>query len=163
MRTRIPACCARLPSLRPLAPRIRGAFPRMSSLYLIPHADDGDSAVEELRKRFAEFSRTGDDSIIPADLVRTTYAAAVRYGGREEYDAMKKIHESPKNPTSRQAAMCVSPLRAGMLVPPLIIIMDIQPCDGRAPRSGAREGDARVCARKGTRAGSDLLLPRRCV
>jgi len=31
----------------------------------------------------------------------------VKHGGREEYDAVKAIHEKPKTPTSKIAAMYV--------------------------------------------------------
>jgi aminopeptidase 2 len=65
------------------------------------------SVIGELKHRFAEFQKTGDESIIPADLVRATYATAVREGGREEYQAMKQIQENPKNPAQRIAAMYV--------------------------------------------------------
>ncbi|TFK46426.1 leucyl aminopeptidase [Heliocybe sulcata] len=61
--------------------------------------------VEELRARFKHYMDTGDDSKIPADLVRQTYSVAVRYGGRKEYDAMRKIYQKPKTPTAGQAAI----------------------------------------------------------
>jgi aminopeptidase 2 len=66
----------------------------------------GDKGVvKELRSRFAHFIETGDDSKIPADLLKTTFEVGVKYGGRAEYDAMKKILEKPKTPTLGMAAM----------------------------------------------------------
>ncbi|TFK50212.1 hypothetical protein OE88DRAFT_1736470 [Heliocybe sulcata] len=61
--------------------------------------------VEELRGRFKHYLDTGDDSKIPADLVRQIYRVAVRYGGRKEYDAMREIYQKPKTPTASQAAI----------------------------------------------------------
>ncbi|KZT24123.1 leucyl aminopeptidase [Neolentinus lepideus HHB14362 ss-1] len=61
--------------------------------------------IEELRSRFQYYIDTGDDSKIPADLVRETYGISVRYGGRKEYDAMKQIYQKPTTPTAGQAAI----------------------------------------------------------
>jgi aminopeptidase 2 len=49
--------------------------------------------------------KTGDDSRIPADLQRVTFSTVVRNGGRAEYDAIVGIHDKPKTPTARVAAM----------------------------------------------------------
>jgi aminopeptidase 2 len=61
--------------------------------------------LKELRGRFDHFLKTGDDSKIPGDLLGAIYHAAVKYGGREEYEAMKRFHEKPKNPMQKSAAM----------------------------------------------------------
>lgn len=61
--------------------------------------------VQELKSRFAYFIETGDDSKIPADLQRVTFSVAVRHGGRKEYDAVVKVHDSPKTPATKLAAI----------------------------------------------------------
>ncbi|KAF9265642.1 leucyl aminopeptidase [Marasmius fiardii PR-910] len=63
------------------------------------------SVVEELKSRFKHFADTGDDSRIPPDLQRATFIAAVKYGGRAEFDAAKKIFDKPKTPSARVAAI----------------------------------------------------------
>ncbi|KAK0197309.1 leucyl aminopeptidase [Armillaria mellea] len=64
-----------------------------------------ESVINELRARFDHFRKTGDDSRIPPGLQRVTYQMAVKYGGREEYDAVKRIQLSPRTPTSKTAAI----------------------------------------------------------
>ncbi|KAK0503051.1 leucyl aminopeptidase [Armillaria luteobubalina] len=64
-----------------------------------------ESVINELRARFDHFRKTGDDSRIPPGLQRVTYQMAVKYGGREEYDAVKQIQLSPRTPTSKTAAI----------------------------------------------------------
>ncbi|THH11180.1 hypothetical protein EW146_g8133 [Bondarzewia mesenterica] len=61
--------------------------------------------IKELKNRFAQFVKTGDDSIIPADLLRVTFRTAVKYGGREEFDAVINFHDNAKTPSMRIAAM----------------------------------------------------------
>ncbi|ETW82731.1 Metallo peptidase M1 [Heterobasidion irregulare TC 32-1] len=61
--------------------------------------------VKALQDRFAQFVKTGDDAVIPADLLRVTFRTAVKYGGREEYDAVVKFHDEAKTPSMRIAAM----------------------------------------------------------
>ncbi|KIK59699.1 hypothetical protein GYMLUDRAFT_74140 [Collybiopsis luxurians FD-317 M1] len=63
------------------------------------------SVIDELRGRFAQYMKTGDDSVIPADLTRAIYRAAVAYGGRDEYNAVKAIFDKAPTPTARIAAM----------------------------------------------------------
>ncbi|KAE9406413.1 hypothetical protein BT96DRAFT_963515 [Gymnopus androsaceus JB14] len=65
------------------------------------------SVIDELKGRFAKYMKTGDDSVIPADLQNAIYEAvsAVAYGGREEFNAVKAIYEKGATPTSRIAAM----------------------------------------------------------
>ncbi|KAI5119980.1 hypothetical protein M0805_004425 [Coniferiporia weirii] len=62
---------------------------------------DDPVVLEELSKKFAEYLKTGDDSNIAPDIERIVYTAAVKCGGRTEYDAMKKIYESPKSPATQ--------------------------------------------------------------
>jgi aminopeptidase 2 len=61
--------------------------------------------LKELKNRFDHFMQTGDNSKIPADLQRITFISAVKYGGREEYDAMRKICDKPPNPSAGISAM----------------------------------------------------------
>lgn len=80
--------------------------------------------VEELRSRFAHYMKTGDDSKIPAELEIITYgivsplcapcvtslltlpsAQNVKEGGRAEWDAVRQIAATPKNPTQGISAL----------------------------------------------------------
>lgn len=61
--------------------------------------------IKELQGRFEHFMKTGDDSRIPADLQRVTFSTVVRNGGAAEYDAIVGIHDKPKTPTARVAAI----------------------------------------------------------
>ncbi|KAG8887646.1 Aminopeptidase 2 mitochondrial [Tulasnella sp. 332] len=63
------------------------------------------SVIAELQSRFKHFVETGDDSKIPADLIRSTYTTAVRHGGRTEYDAVKKVYKNPPTPSAKISAM----------------------------------------------------------
>ncbi|KAG6832427.1 hypothetical protein H0H87_001587 [Tephrocybe sp. NHM501043] len=66
-----------------------------------------EGVIKELQSRFTHFMKTGDDSTIPADLQRVIFAVAVKYGGQAEYDAIVKVHDEGKTPTSRISAMHV--------------------------------------------------------
>ena len=61
--------------------------------------------LEELKSRFKPFMETGDDSKIPADLQSITFSTAIKYGGAAEYDAVVAIHDKPKTPMQKIAAM----------------------------------------------------------
>ncbi|KAI0730373.1 peptidase family M1-domain-containing protein [Fomitopsis betulina] len=61
--------------------------------------------VEELRSRFAHYMKTGDDSKIPAELEIITYGINVKEGGRAEWDAVRQIAATPKNPTQGISAL----------------------------------------------------------
>ncbi|TFK42895.1 peptidase family M1-domain-containing protein [Crucibulum laeve] len=63
------------------------------------------AVVKELKSRFEHYMKTGDYSKIPADLQRVIFVVAARHGGRAEYDAVIKIHDKPKTPTARIAAI----------------------------------------------------------
>ncbi|KAJ6582902.1 leucyl aminopeptidase [Mycena vulgaris] len=68
--------------------------------------DAGDPAVaNELKGRFGHFLTTGDDSQIPSEIATAIYTAAVRYGGSQEYDAVKALCGRPKNPAYQISAM----------------------------------------------------------
>ncbi|KAF8061516.1 leucyl aminopeptidase [Lyophyllum atratum] len=64
-----------------------------------------EGVVKELQGRFAHFMKTGDDSTIPADLQRVIFSTAVKHGGRAEYDTVVRLHDKPKTPTERIAAI----------------------------------------------------------
>ncbi|KAJ7018485.1 leucyl aminopeptidase [Mycena alexandri] len=64
-----------------------------------------ESVARELRRRFADYLNTGNDTEIPSNLRVAIFTAAVRYGGREEFDALIKIIENPVNPASKSAAI----------------------------------------------------------
>ncbi|KAL4243857.1 Aminopeptidase [Abortiporus biennis] len=64
-----------------------------------------ESVVKELTIRFAKFLETGDDSHIPADLLKPTYITAARHGGSLEYDALKRIAENPATPSRETFAI----------------------------------------------------------
>ncbi|KAJ3763765.1 leucyl aminopeptidase [Lentinula raphanica] len=63
------------------------------------------SVIDELKGRFAQYMKTGDDTVIPADLQGAIYRAAVIYGGKDEYNAVKAIYNKAPTPTSRISAM----------------------------------------------------------
>ncbi|KAJ7468068.1 leucyl aminopeptidase [Mycena latifolia] len=68
--------------------------------------DAGDKEIAtELKGRFAHFLATNDESQIPPEIVTAIYTAAVRYGGRPEYDAVKALCGRPKNPAHQISAM----------------------------------------------------------
>ncbi|KAJ7727203.1 leucyl aminopeptidase [Mycena metata] len=64
-----------------------------------------ESVAQELRRRFADYLKTGNDTGIPSNLRLAIYIAAVRYGGREEFDALIKIIENPAKSASKSAAI----------------------------------------------------------
>ncbi|KAF8803558.1 hypothetical protein BYT27DRAFT_7214560 [Phlegmacium glaucopus] len=64
-----------------------------------------EGVVKELKSRFKHYVETGDNSKIPADLQNVVFVAAVRAGGREEYDAVVKLHDNPTTPTEKLAAI----------------------------------------------------------
>jgi len=68
-------------------------------------AAEDPSVVEELKSRFAHFQETGDDSNIPTDLQQVTYATAVKYGGRKEYDTVKQLWRKPPTPSTKISAL----------------------------------------------------------
>jgi aminopeptidase 2 len=84
--------------------------------------------IAELKGRFDHFMKTGDDSKMPGDIIGCIFSTvrlrcsfwwvvvvmviddgypvqAVKNGGREEYEFMKKIHNKPKNPMQKTCAM----------------------------------------------------------
>ncbi|KDQ59543.1 hypothetical protein JAAARDRAFT_33120 [Jaapia argillacea MUCL 33604] len=77
---------------------------RTKAISMAASAND-EAVVNELKSRFADFRKSGDESKIPADLQRVIYSTAVKHGGKEEYDVMKAIHEKPTTPQVGIAAM----------------------------------------------------------
>ncbi|ESK92478.1 leucyl aminopeptidase [Moniliophthora roreri MCA 2997] len=67
-------------------------------------AGDKD-VIQELKKRFHLFMETGDYASIPTDIEREIFTAAVRHGGLAEYEAVRKIIDNPRTPSSQTSAM----------------------------------------------------------
>ncbi|KAF9036751.1 hypothetical protein BJ165DRAFT_1532853 [Panaeolus papilionaceus] len=63
------------------------------------------NVVKELQSRFQKYLDTGDISSIPADLLKVTFAVAVRHGGSKEFEAAKKSHDKPSTPSEKIAAI----------------------------------------------------------
>ncbi|KLO18576.1 hypothetical protein SCHPADRAFT_114733 [Schizopora paradoxa] len=63
------------------------------------------SIIKELRRRFDVAMETGDESIFVAELETPIYVAAVRYGGRREYDIVRGIFDNPSSPSARTSAI----------------------------------------------------------
>ncbi|KAF5391327.1 hypothetical protein D9757_002062 [Collybiopsis confluens] len=63
------------------------------------------SVIDELKGRFAQYMKNGNDSVIPADLTKAIYRVAIKYGGRDEYNAVRAIYDKAPTPTARIAAM----------------------------------------------------------
>ncbi|KAL1672234.1 hypothetical protein EV122DRAFT_284153 [Schizophyllum commune] len=79
---------------------------QLRTLAISQSADsDEPKVIAELKRRFAPFLDNDDDSLIPADLLRTTFVHAVKNGGRAEFDKMKQVLKDPKTPTFRAAAI----------------------------------------------------------
>ncbi|KAF9813474.1 hypothetical protein IEO21_05581 [Rhodonia placenta] len=80
---------------------------RALRILAIQHAASAEDAsvIRELKARFSRFMETGDDSIIPPDLVGVIYMNAVRCGERKEWEAVKRIVQKPKNPAYGTSAM----------------------------------------------------------
>ncbi|GJJ10179.1 hypothetical protein Clacol_004405 [Clathrus columnatus] len=62
-------------------------------------------AVQKLQEWFRIYLETGSDSHIPPDLVRPTFRTATKYGGRREWEEMKKVFINPPNPATRVSAV----------------------------------------------------------
>ncbi|KAJ7118668.1 ERAP1-like C-terminal domain-containing protein [Mycena crocata] len=68
--------------------------------------DAGDKDVaNELKGRFTNFLATSDAAEISSEIPAAVYTAAIRHGGRQEYEAMKAIYSRPKNPAHQISAM----------------------------------------------------------
>ncbi|KDQ20056.1 hypothetical protein BOTBODRAFT_62421 [Botryobasidium botryosum FD-172 SS1] len=61
--------------------------------------------IKELQARFRHFQDTGDDSRIPIDLQGIIYCTAVQHGGREEYEAVKRIFKKAITPSVKIASL----------------------------------------------------------
>ncbi|KAF9533368.1 leucyl aminopeptidase [Crepidotus variabilis] len=64
-----------------------------------------EGVIAEIQSRFKHFVETGDNSKIPADLQRAIFSTAVKHGGRSEWEAMVKLHDKPKTPQEKIAAI----------------------------------------------------------
>jgi len=63
------------------------------------------SVIQDLRNRFAEYMKTGDESKIPPNIKQTVLVAAARFGGKNEFEALLKIIEESSNPALKNAAV----------------------------------------------------------
>ncbi|KAG8895964.1 Aminopeptidase 2 mitochondrial, partial [Tulasnella sp. 417] len=78
---------------------------QLRTLVIAAAADAKDpNVVAELTSRFKHFQETGDDSTIPADLLRTTFINAVRNGGRAEYETVKQVYKNSPTPSAKASA-----------------------------------------------------------
>ncbi|KAI8998978.1 leucyl aminopeptidase [Trametes punicea] len=69
-------------------------------------AEAGDPwVIGELKSRFDDFLKTGDDSKIPGDLTNVTFRIAVQEGGQPEWEAVKRIAVKAKSPSQGISAM----------------------------------------------------------
>ncbi|KAJ7025196.1 leucyl aminopeptidase [Mycena alexandri] len=64
-----------------------------------------ESVIQELRSRFTVYLTTGSDSGIPSNTRIAIFKAAVRHGGREEFNALLKLVENPVNPALKNTAI----------------------------------------------------------
>ncbi|KAJ7207877.1 leucyl aminopeptidase [Mycena pura] len=63
------------------------------------------SVIQELRDRFAEYMKTGDESKIPSNIKQAVLVAAARFGGRNEFEALLKIIEESSSPALKSTAV----------------------------------------------------------
>ncbi|KAJ6558345.1 hypothetical protein B0H19DRAFT_1292397 [Mycena capillaripes] len=63
------------------------------------------SVTQELRSRFAEYMKTGEDTMMPSNIKGIIFTAAARAGGREEFEALLNIIEITVNPADKKAAI----------------------------------------------------------
>ncbi|KAJ7472140.1 leucyl aminopeptidase [Mycena latifolia] len=64
-----------------------------------------ESVIQELRARFADFMKTGDDTRIPPDIQQVIFIAGGRFGGREEFEALIESTENQTKPRAKRAAI----------------------------------------------------------
>ncbi|KAJ6541995.1 leucyl aminopeptidase [Mycena vulgaris] len=64
-----------------------------------------ESLVKELRSRFTDFIKTGDDTRIPPNIRRIIFITGARFGGRAEYEALLKIVENATDPNAKSDAI----------------------------------------------------------
>ncbi|KAJ6487746.1 leucyl aminopeptidase [Mycena sanguinolenta] len=68
--------------------------------------DAGDTKVaNELTACFTDLLATNDESKVASELMTAIYTAAVRHGGRQEYDTVKALCRRPNNPAYQISAM----------------------------------------------------------
>ncbi|KAJ6558360.1 peptidase family M1-domain-containing protein [Mycena capillaripes] len=98
----------------PLVQRLGYEFPEGESVDIVQlrktavqGAANGrdESVTQELRSRFAEYMKTGEDTMIPSNIKGIIFAAAARVGGREEFEALLNIIENSVNPADQDAAI----------------------------------------------------------
>ncbi|KZT61396.1 alanyl aminopeptidase [Calocera cornea HHB12733] len=70
---------------------------------------DDPKTLAEAQRRFGLFLESNDSSLISGDLLRSIYSAAVRTGGKREWEKVLDVYRHPKTPaqkTSAIIAMC---------------------------------------------------------
>ncbi|KAF9533369.1 leucyl aminopeptidase [Crepidotus variabilis] len=68
------------------------------------YAED-KSVVADLQSRFKHYTDTGDDSQIASDLQRVVFTTATKYGGRSEWKNVVELHDRPRTPQEKNAAI----------------------------------------------------------
>ncbi|KAJ7666625.1 leucyl aminopeptidase [Mycena polygramma] len=64
-----------------------------------------ESIVRELRSRFADYMKTGNDTKLPSNIKPTIFATVARFGGREEFEALVDIIENSNVPADKPEAI----------------------------------------------------------
>lgn len=61
--------------------------------------------LHAIRAQFEQLQATGDDTHIPADLLRTVLRESVRHGDIQAFDTVWRMYERPRTPAHKVAAM----------------------------------------------------------
>ena len=104
----------RVQVFRPLADRLdwqfeKGEDPvktelRALAIATLAGAEDPET-ISEIQKRFQPFLQSSDATRIPADVQRTIFVIAVRYGGEDEYQKARELYYNPPNPVAKIDAL----------------------------------------------------------
>lgn len=99
----------------PSAKRLGLSFPegdspearQLRSTVIGAAAAAGDSwVVDQMLKNFEPLLKdSSDDAKIHPDLLQSTFRTAVKHGGRDEFEAIKKVYHKPATPSHKIAAM----------------------------------------------------------
>ncbi|PWN20753.1 putative AAP1-alanine/arginine aminopeptidase [Microstroma glucosiphilum] len=68
-------------------------------------AASDEYTLSEIKRRFAPLMEKGDDSLIPADIMRTVFSQAVKHGGEKEFETVLAVYRKPETPDHQQAAL----------------------------------------------------------
>ncbi|KAF7313362.1 Leucyl aminopeptidase [Mycena chlorophos] len=64
-----------------------------------------ESVAQYLHGQFIAYMDTGDESVIPAEILRNVFTAAAKYGGRREFDALLGLVENGRTPAIKTGAI----------------------------------------------------------